>query len=129
MQSGSGSGLTTLLLFALPVLLLVFMFTSQRKRAKQIEQLQAGLAVGDEVVLTSGIYGTVAALDGPVAMVEVADGIVLRVDRRAVGMTAAEVAPGRGAARDSYTDSGPDAAPDDPYDPDAGDGTGRPGGR
>lgn len=127
MPSGSGSGLTTLLLFALPVLLLVLMFTSQRKRAKQIEQLQAGLAVGDEVVLTSGIYGTIAALEGQTAWVIIADGVTIRVDRRAVGMTTADL-----PVQDRGTDGRAPGDPDDLDGPEGTDGTGgsgQPGGR
>ena len=47
--------------------------------------MQSTLEVGDEVVLTSGVYGTVRALDEGVANVEIADGVTIRVARGAVG--------------------------------------------
>ena len=47
--------------------------------------MQRGLAVGDEVMLTSGIFGTVRALDDDTVSLEVADGVTLRVVRAAVG--------------------------------------------
>jgi preprotein translocase subunit YajC len=47
--------------------------------------MQSTLEVGDEVVLTSGVYATVRGLDGDVAQVEIADGVTIRVARGAVG--------------------------------------------
>ena len=92
MSSGSGSGLASLLILGLPFLLLVWLFLTQRRRAKQVQSLQSGLAVGDEVVTTSGLYGTITALDEKVATLDVGNGVTVRYDRRAIGMRAAEVA-------------------------------------
>ena len=86
MQSGSGLG--NLLILVLPLLLLGFLFMTQRRRARETQQLQSTLAVGDEVVTTAGLYGTVVALEDTVAVLEVAPGVHLRFDRRAVGMKA-----------------------------------------
>jgi preprotein translocase subunit YajC len=55
--------------------------------------MQSTLEVGDEVVLTSGVFGTVRGLDEAVAEVEIADGVTIRVARGAVGQVRSE-APG-----------------------------------
>ena len=55
------------------------------KRQKAMSQMQSQLGVGDEIVLTSGIYGTVDALDDDGVHVRVADGVTIRVARGAVG--------------------------------------------
>ncbi|MGG5257038.1 preprotein translocase subunit YajC [Phycicoccus avicenniae] len=91
MSSGSGSGLAYFLILGLPFLLLLWMFFTQRKRGQQVQALQGSLAVGDEVVTTSGLYGTITALDEKVATLDVGNGTVLRFDRRAIGMRAGEV--------------------------------------
>ncbi|MGL5861352.1 MAG: preprotein translocase subunit YajC [Phycicoccus sp.] len=91
MFSGSGSGLAYVLLLAVPVLLLVWMFVTQRNRAKQVQALQSSLTVGDEVLTTSGLYGTIAALEDRVVSLDVGGGTVVRFDRRAIGMRASEV--------------------------------------
>ena len=91
MFSGSG-GLGYLLILLLPFLLLVFLMISQRRRAQQIQALQASLAVGEDVVTTSGLYGTVVALDDQVVTLDAGNGVALRFDRRAIGMRATEVA-------------------------------------
>jgi len=61
----------------------------QRKRMKETAALQSGLAVDDEVVLNSGIYGFVTAIEGDVLWLDIADGhgterIEIRVSRGAV---------------------------------------------
>ncbi|GGL23463.1 preprotein translocase subunit YajC [Phycicoccus endophyticus] len=90
MSDGSGSGLAYLLILGLPFLLLVWMFFTQRQRGKQVQQLQSSLQVGEEVVTTSGLYGTVTALDDTVATLDVGNGVSLRFDRRAIGMRVGE---------------------------------------
>lgn len=92
MSQGSGSGLAYLLILGLPFLLILWMFFTQRKRAQQVQTLQSSLEVGDEVVTTSGLYGTITALDDTIATLDVGSGTVLRFDRRAIGMRSSEVA-------------------------------------
>ncbi len=53
--------------------------------------MQSTLEVGDEVILTSGVFGTVRGLDDGVAQVEIADGVTIRVARGAVGQVVHEV--------------------------------------
>jgi preprotein translocase subunit YajC len=55
------------------------------KRQKAMASMQSQLGVGDEIVLTSGIYGTVASIDDAGIHVIVADGVTIRVARGAVG--------------------------------------------
>jgi preprotein translocase subunit YajC len=83
-----------LILFALPVLLLVLMFTSQRKRQRTVEQLQASLQPGQQIVTTSGLFARVVELDEAVAVLETGPGQRVRWDRRAIGGVVAEGARG-----------------------------------
>jgi preprotein translocase subunit YajC len=87
----TGSGLGYLLVLLLPFALLVFIMVSQRRRTQQVQALQASLAVGDEVVTTSGLYGTIVAIDDAVVTLDTGAGATLRYDRRAIGMRATEV--------------------------------------
>ena len=68
---------------------LVFWFLlirPQRRRALELERVQRGLTVGDEVMLGSGIAGTVAELpeEGEFIGVELSPGVRVRVARGAV---------------------------------------------
>jgi preprotein translocase subunit YajC len=85
-MSSGGSPTASLLIFALPVLLIVFMVISQRRRQREAQSLQAGLSVGDEVCTTSGLFGRVTSLEDNVVTLEVAPGVTLRFDRRAIGL-------------------------------------------
>ena len=83
-----------------------------RKRAQQVQTLQSALSVGDEVMLTSGIYGHLVGLDESRVSLEVSPGTVLTVHRAAVekvvrdeispdgGATAADDVDGSGARED-----------------------------
>jgi preprotein translocase subunit YajC len=84
----SSVGLVNLLIIALPLLLIVFLVMSQRRRQRDVQQFQSELDVGDDVVTTSGLFGTVTGLDDTVVHLEVAPGMTLRFDRRAIGMRA-----------------------------------------
>jgi preprotein translocase subunit YajC len=63
---------------------LLFVRPAQRKQ-RAMGSMQRSLSVGDEVMLTSGIFGTVRALHDDSFSLEVADGVTLRVVRAAVG--------------------------------------------
>lgn len=74
-------------LIAFVPLLLIFYFMlirPQQKRMKEHTALIAALEVGDDVLMSSGIYGTVVQIDREMLEVEVADGVELRVARNAV---------------------------------------------
>lgn len=85
-----GSSTLTFLILLLPLILLAFLVFSNSRRRRQMESFQSSITVGDEIITTAGIYGKVVSLDSAVAEVEVADGLVLRMDRRAVAMRAAD---------------------------------------
>ena len=85
-MSSGGSPIASLLIFALPVLLIVFMVFSQRRRQRETQSLQAGLAVGDEVCTTSGLFGRITSIEDQVVTLEVAPGVALRFVRRAIGL-------------------------------------------
>lgn len=71
------------LLFLL-VLFWMLLVRPQRARARRQQELIAMLEAGDEIVSTGGLYGTITAVDGDVLHVEIADGLNVRMARRAV---------------------------------------------
>lgn len=74
----------SIILFALLAILIVFMFRNNKKRKQQADELQASIAVGAEVMLTSGIYGKVTKIDGDRLVIESTPGVKLSVIRLAV---------------------------------------------
>jgi preprotein translocase subunit YajC len=72
-------------------LLFWFLFVRPaQRRQREMGSMQRAVAVGDEIMLTSGIFGTVTALDDDRISLEVADGVTVRVIRAAIG----QVTPG-----------------------------------
>ena len=56
-----------------------------QRRQRELGSMQRALAVGDEVMLTSGIFGTVTGLEDDRISLEVADGVTVKVTRAAIG--------------------------------------------
>ncbi|HRD62793.1 preprotein translocase subunit YajC [uncultured Nocardioides sp.] len=90
----------TLVGFAL--LLWLLLVRPQARRQRELARMQSSLEVGDEVMLTSGVFGIVRTLDDTVAQVEIADGVTIRVARAAVG----QVVPGDERPDDAPTADG-----------------------
>jgi preprotein translocase subunit YajC len=61
------------------------MIRPQQRRAREHQALIAAVQVGDEVMTTAGIFGTVTAVEGDVISVEITPGVVMRVARAAIG--------------------------------------------
>ena len=81
----------------LPLLLMgvVFYFLlirPQNQRRRSQMQMQSDVEVGDEVVTTAGIYGTITEIDDDygIVTVEVAPGVEIRLARAAVATRLAD---------------------------------------
>jgi preprotein translocase subunit YajC len=73
------------LLFLVPLALLWVLFVRpQQRRMRQAQAMVATLAVGDEIITSGGIYGTVTDSDDTSLWVEIAPDVVVRVMRAAV---------------------------------------------
>lgn len=72
-------------LIGIALLFWLLLIRPQAKRQRELRGMQDSLTVGDEVVLTSGIYGTVRGVDDLDLHIEVADGVTIRVARGAIG--------------------------------------------
>ena len=56
-----------------------------QRRQRELGSMQRALTEGDEVMLTSGIFGTVRAFEDDKISLEVADGVTVKVTRAAIG--------------------------------------------
>jgi preprotein translocase subunit YajC len=62
----------------------VIVMRPARVQQRKVEQLQQSLQLGDEVVLSAGIFGTVRSLSDARAEIEIAPGTVITVARQVV---------------------------------------------
>ena len=80
-----------------------------RVQQRQMAQLQAEVQVGDEVIISAGVFGTVVALEDDRVRLEVAPGTVITVARQVVVRRAPEPI-------DRSTDGPTDGPADGPAD-------------
>jgi|SRR5690348_4203502 len=84
----------------------MIMIRPARNRQRKVAQLQREISIGDDVMLSAGIFGTVRSLDDAHVQVEIAPGTTIKVVRQAVLERVAE--PGEGSAE------APDESPAEP---------------
>ena len=70
------------------------------KRQRELSRMQGALEIGDDIMLSSGIFGTLASVEGENLHVVVADGVTLKVARGAI----ASVVPTEPAADEPEED-------------------------
>jgi len=74
----------TSLILLVPLVLIGWLFWTQRKRQQQMRAAQDQIKVGQEVSTTSGLLGTLVALDDDEGSIEVSPGVQVRFVRRAI---------------------------------------------
>ena len=82
----------------LPLIIIVVFFwllfiRPQQRRQRELQAMQRSLAAGDEVLLTSGVFGSVAEITDEHVLVEIAEGVTIRVVRGAVAQVIARPEP------------------------------------
>ena len=62
----------------------VLMIRPQRKRQQDHQSMIDGCGVGEDVLTTGGIYGTVTHVEGDDLVVEIADNVTVHMTRRGI---------------------------------------------
>lgn len=112
-QNGGQSG-GSLIGLALPVLMIVgfyfLLIRPQRSRQRAQQAMQAAIEVGDEVMTTGGIFGTIVEIDDDegVVTVEIAPGTRIRMLRQGISQRLVEDGYDEG---DETADEGADREP------------------
>ena len=71
-------------ILALLALMWFLIIRPQRRRQQAAQQLLAKIDVGKEIVTAGGLYGTVTAVEGDEVRLEIAEGVEVRIAKRAV---------------------------------------------
>lgn len=80
-----GEGGMTIIMFGLMFLVFyLFMIRPQMKKAKEEKQFRAELKKGDKVVTIGGIHGKIAEVKETTLLIEVGDGMKLKIEKTAV---------------------------------------------
>ena len=84
-DSGGSSILSFLFLPLILVAMYFLMIRPQRKRMRDQQDLQKSVEVGQDVVTTSGVFGTITGEDGPNRFwLEIDDDVQIRIARAAL---------------------------------------------
>jgi preprotein translocase subunit YajC len=71
-------------ILALLALMWFLLIRPQRRRQQESRRLIDSISVGKEIVTAGGLFGTITAVEDDEVRVEIADGVEVRVAKRAV---------------------------------------------
>lgn len=73
-----------IVMLLLLVVMYVLMIRPQRQRMREQQRMIESAGVGDDILTTGGIYGTIIEVEGDDLVVEIADGVFVHMTRRAI---------------------------------------------
>ncbi len=86
-----GGGFSSIIMIvALIAIFYFFMIRPQQKRQKEIRKFREGLSKGDNVVTAGGIYGKIREVNDTYFLIEISDGVRIRVDKGSVYPSASD---------------------------------------
>ncbi len=83
-QDGSSGWISIAFIAGLIVLFYFMLIRPQQKRMRQQMELMKSLRVGDEVMTSAGIYGTISEVEEETVLLEVAEDVDIRVAKSAI---------------------------------------------
>ena len=83
-QNAGGGYSTIIMMVAIFVIFWLFMIRPQQKRQKELQQKRDALGINDRIVTSGGLYGVIKDVKQTELVVEIADGVRVRVDKGSV---------------------------------------------
>ena len=106
-MEGSSSWMSILLIVGLIAIFYFMLIRPQQKRMRQQMELINNLRAGDDVMTSSGIYGTITEIEEDTVLLEVAEDVEIRVAKSAIARTfTAHVEPEDEEEPEEETDTG-----------------------
>ncbi len=99
-----------IVIVAVFVLMWLLLIRPQRRRTQAQIVMQDSLRKDDEIITAGGLHAIIRSIEDDVLEIELAPGVVARLDRRAVAAVVAEEEP----------EPEPEALPEEPIEPDDG---------
>ncbi|MBQ0068367.1 MAG: preprotein translocase subunit YajC [Bacteroidales bacterium] len=88
-QSGWGS---IIMIVALIAIFYFFMIRPQSQRQKKINEFRKGLSKGDHVMTAGGIYGRIKDIKETVVLLQIAEGVTIKIDKSMIYQSAQDIA-------------------------------------
>lgn len=90
-QAQPGGGWSGMVMIVLLIAIFYFMMIRpQQKKQKQIRQFREGLKKGDNVITAGGIHGKIKEIRESYILLEISDGVSIRIDKGSVYPSAAD---------------------------------------
>ncbi len=84
-QQSQGGGLSGMLMIvAMIVIFYFFMIRPQNKKQKEIKKAREAMQAGDKIVTAGGIHGKIKEVSDTTLIVEIAQGVSIKVDKSSV---------------------------------------------
>jgi preprotein translocase subunit YajC len=87
-----------LFLLAFIAVFYIFIFLPQIRKAKKQKAFKQALSKGDRVVTTGGLHGKITEMNDLTIVLDVGDGVKLKIDRSAISMDASQSLKDKGEA-------------------------------
>jgi len=82
--SGMGQYSTIIMIVAMIAIMYFLMIRPQQKKQKEIQKARSAMKNGDKVITAGGIHGKIKEISEATLLIEVADGIRIRVEKSSV---------------------------------------------
>jgi len=84
--AGGGGGMMNMLLMFVVIFVIMYflMIRPQQKKQKEIMKMREAMKVGDTVITSGGIYGKIKEILETAFIVEIAEGVKIKVDKASV---------------------------------------------
>ena len=73
-----------LILLAMVAVFYAILIVPQQRKMKKKQEMLASIEPGEEIMTSSGIYGSVVEIDGAVVFIDIGEGIELKMARDAI---------------------------------------------
>ncbi|MDR1675647.1 MAG: preprotein translocase subunit YajC [Tannerella sp.] len=92
LDASTGAGYQSIIMMVAIVAIFYFlMIRPQQKKQKAIQKAREALKTGDKVVTAGGIHGRIKEVSETTMLIEVADGVRIRVDKMSVYASSGDI--------------------------------------
>jgi len=88
---GENNSMMIIMIVAMVAIFYFFMIRPQQKRQKDIQKAREAMKSGDKVVIAGGIHGRIKEIGETSMLIEVAEGVRIRVDKASVFASSEDV--------------------------------------
>lgn len=91
LQSGNPMGSSLIFMVVIIAIFYFFMIRPQQKKQKDIQKAREAMQNGDKVITAGGIHGRIREVQQNYFLVEISNGVTIKVDKASVFASSADV--------------------------------------